>query len=84
MPTPEELIVPTADQIRRAVAGIKHAVSQNPQDKADFARDPRGYLGDRGFNVDLQREFLREQGYGVAADCTATCASTGSCCCETL
>lgn len=79
-----EFLAPSPADARKAVEAIRERLATDPKARAKFSEDPRGFLGDRGFNRDLQRELLKENGASVAADCEYTCVATSSVCCETV
>jgi hypothetical protein len=74
-------LIPDADGIREMVASLRADLATNSALKSRFNEDPRGVMAERGFARDLQTEIILE---GAAAECGFTCASTSSCCCETL
>lgn len=56
--------VPDLDAIREFIKELKDELTAHPELGSNFSDDPRGFLGDRGMNSDLQREFLTEIGVG--------------------
>lgn len=74
-------LIPDADGIREMVTTLRADLASDSTLKSRFSEDPRRVMAERGFARDLQTEIILE---AAAADCGFTCASTGSCCCETL
>lgn len=77
-------LIPDLQAIRAVLSALREDLKSNSDLKSRFNQDPRGVLGARGLSIDIQNEILSEAGEAVAEDCTATCASTDSCCCETV
>lgn len=76
-------IVPDIATIKQAVKEIQTATKKDPALAAALRRNPRRFLGDRGFPLDVQRELLSESGFASRArkvPCVRTCICTVECC----
>lgn len=72
------VFIPELDAVREFVNELKTEFADNPQLAQQFTDDPGRFLGERGMNVELQREWLTELGVGghdfgcSVASCIAT------------
>lgn len=74
-------LIPDGDAVEGLVKALREDLKVNDKLRREFETDPRQVLSRRGVVNDLVNEIMVEQ---FAADCSGTCVSTGSCCCETL
>jgi hypothetical protein len=56
------VFVPDLDAVREFAAELKAELNAHPDVAKEFSDDPNAFLGARGMNIDLQNEFLVEQG----------------------
>jgi hypothetical protein len=77
-------LVPSLAAVRGVLSQLRQRVGTDANFRNQLLQNPRRVLGDAGIPRDLQNEILREAGIENAADCSGTCVSSGSCCCETV
>ncbi|MCE0764114.1 hypothetical protein LWC35_14515 [Pseudonocardia kujensis] len=58
------VMVPDLDAFREFVKQLQDEFKNAPELLESFSDNPAGFLGERGVNADLQREFVTELGIG--------------------
>jgi hypothetical protein len=79
------VLLPDSDTINQMVEQFESDMKNVPERRAYFKKNPAGYLGQMGFNGDLQREVLNDAGVEDVAALLDTCWYTCICssCCVT-